>query len=495
MSTDKDRYEALIVALPQTLIRVDRQGNILDSFQGPASRHSQLFDSGTIFSNYGQERGLLFMDRIGRAFESDQIQTLEFAARSRVNIYYEAKFIRVDNEEVLIVITDITAQREQNIILRKSEELFKSVFACSPNPTALIHPEGHFLRVNSAFCAMLGYYPEELEGADCLSITHPEDREESNVHRVKILNDPLAGPQRLSKRYLHRDGHIIWADITALLVRDGIRKPLHFISQIRDITVEKETYDRLEYLVSERTKELQATNETLASFAYAASHDLREPLNKISAFSLRLLERYGDRLDDKGRQYLDVMRSAALRMTSLIDDLLEYSRTGKDSSFKEPVSICKVLAEVLFDLDGSIQAAKAEIVVGDLPVVWAHTTHIRRVLQNLLSNAIKFRKVGVPLKVTIEGVVDKDQATITITDNGIGFSNEKAEHIFVLFTRLHSRVEYPGTGVGLALCRKILSQYNGTIVAKGEPDVGSTFTIRIPVGGPDEQQNPPGSVR
>jgi light-regulated signal transduction histidine kinase (bacteriophytochrome) len=252
--------------------------------------------------------------------------------------------------------------------------------------------------------------------------------------------------------------------------------------QIKDITAERATRQQLEDLVAERTKELQATNETLASFAYAASHDLREPLNKISAFSSRVIERYGEKLDERGQQYLEVMRSAAARMTRLVDDLLEYSRTGRENMPPMAVDLKQVIAEVVSDLDSPVQEAHAEIQIGDLPTIYAHSTRMRQVFQNLLSNAIKFRRADVPLKVDIRGSVEHGLATITVTDNGIGFDNGKAEHIFILFTRLHSRLEYPGTGIGLALCRKILSQYGGTIRARGEPNAGATFTIRIPVG-------------
>jgi len=251
---------------------------------------------------------------------------------------------------------------------------------------------------------------------------------------------------------------------------------------IRDITRAKEVMSRLEGMVLNRTHQLEVSNEALQSFAYAASHDLREPLNKITNFGNRLAGLLREEAEPKVQECLEVMQSASTRMTKLIDDLLSYSKAGggEQVPFMD-VDLNVVVAEVLTDLELVLDEAKAEVIVGDLPTVRGHSAQFRILFQNLLSNAIKFRKPDVLPVVRIDGTVEEDLAFVTVADNGIGFDQKFADKIFSVFTRLHTRFAYPGTGIGLALCRRIISHYGGYISAKGEPGKGATFTVTIPL--------------
>jgi len=249
---------------------------------------------------------------------------------------------------------------------------------------------------------------------------------------------------------------------------------------IRDVTQVRQIQTRLEQAVEERTRELATSNEALMSFAYAASHDLREPLTKILAFGNRLKEMLSGVMPPKGAEYLDVMLSGAKRMTNLIDDLLAYSRAGgKESVPPGPVDLNRIVDEVVIDLETPIQETAAVITVGRLPTVWGYPGRLRQVVQNLLSNALKFHKVNEPPRISIEGREEEDRGIVTVEDKGIGFGLEDAEALFTIFTRLHTRFEYPGTGVGLALCRRLLSQMGGTIEASGQPGVGALFTLSL----------------
>lgn len=250
---------------------------------------------------------------------------------------------------------------------------------------------------------------------------------------------------------------------------------------IRDVSEQKRTQKKLEDAVTARTKQLEASNRALESFAYAASHDLREPLNKIKGFGTRLQEKNASQLDEKGRRYLDVMLTATERMTQLIDNLLSFARAGRTESPLMVVDLGQVLREALSDLEMRVQEAEADVVMGELPTVHAHSMQIRQVFFNLLSNALKFRHPERPLIIRIRGNVEGNDAVISVQDNGIGFDQKHSVKIFEVFTRLHTRFDFPGTGIGLALCRRLLEPYGATIEGHGEPGEGATFTIRIPL--------------
>jgi signal transduction histidine kinase len=248
--------------------------------------------------------------------------------------------------------------------------------------------------------------------------------------------------------------------------------------KIRDITDWTNNRQLLEERVNTRTAELQASNDELRQFAYAASHDLREPLGKIKAFGNRLQEKYGDRLDDKGFEYLNVMQNAADRMLLLIDDLLEYSRVGRKEHAQEWVNLDSVVAEVIDVF--SERLTDANIEVGKLPVIWGDRHQMLILFQNLIGNSLKFRCPERPSRVRVSAINDGTCHVITVEDNGIGFDPEYAERIFQIFERLHTRFNYPGTGIGLALCRKIVDRHGGSIRGIGRPGEGATFELRLP---------------
>jgi light-regulated signal transduction histidine kinase (bacteriophytochrome) len=238
------------------------------------------------------------------------------------------------------------------------------------------------------------------------------------------------------------------------------------------------------------TQKLERSNRELQDFAYVASHDLQEPLRKIEAFGDRLATRYGGGLPDDGKMFLERMQNAAGRMRRLINDLLDYSRvTTKGKPFTR-VELGEVLTGVLSDLQIRIEESGATIKVEALPAIDADATQMRQLLQNVLSNALKFRNPDVKPEISITCSVDDSSvflgarpphARIEITDNGIGFDNKYKEQIFTIFQRLHGRLEYEGTGVGLATVRKIVERHGGSIDADGRPGMGATFIIDLPL--------------
>ena len=216
-----------------------------------------------------------------------------------------------------------------------------------------------------------------------------------------------------------------------------------------------------------------------------ASHDLQEPLRKIEAFGERLVSRYANLLPDDGRMFVDRMQNAAGRMRKLINDLLSYSRVTTDAKGFQKASLAKILTEVVSDLQIRIEETDATVEFGDLPVIDCEPMQMRQLMQNLLGNALKFRKPDVKpvIRVSAEShtEVEKPYIVLSIADNGIGFDNQFREQIFTIFQRLHSRNEYEGTGIGLATVRKIVERHGGSIVADGQPGVGATFNVTLPI--------------
>ena len=294
----------------------------------------------------------------------------------------------------------------------------------------------------------------------------PEEAERALAEREarKTLTERTTVKQRL------KDGRVI-AVMNEPMAGGGT------IATYTDIT---ESEEQAAALASYNAK-LEASNRELQDFAHVASHDLQEPLRKIEAFSDRLMRKFGDDLPEQGQMYVDRMQDAAGRMRTLINDLLDYSRvTSKGKQF-EPTDLNEVLRGVLSDLAVRIDETAAHIDVGDLPVIHSDETQMRQLFQNLLSNGLKFLRPDVPPILSVTAEVEGDHVTFRVADNGIGFDNRFKDQIFTIFQRLHGRLEYEGTGVGLATTRKIVERHHGSIDADGRPGEGATFIIRLPL--------------
>ncbi|MBC7546606.1 PAS domain-containing protein [Candidatus Saccharibacteria bacterium] len=247
----------------------------------------------------------------------------------------------------------------------------------------------------------------------------------------------------------------------------------------------KQANERLEKRVLERTAELNSTNlnlqrsnQELQDFAYVASHDLQEPLRKIQAFGNLLQDEYASELGE-GSDYLNRMRSAAARMSILIEDLLSFSRVTTDAKPFTSVNLNEVLSEVLEDLENRIDTTGGSVESEDLPTINADHTQIRQLLQNLVGNALKFHKVDTPPIVKVACQVLPNTIELTVTDNGVGFDEKYLDRIFAVFQRLHGRDVYEGTGIGLAVCRKIVERHGGSITATSQLDNGASFIVSL----------------
>lgn len=310
-----------------------------------------------------------------------------------------------------------------------------------------------------------------------------------------------SGIYQYEARILLPDDTIAWVKIQGKVIYDEQHVPVKIIGTLRDITEEKAFSQALERQVQERTKELAIQNETLEkmnaelkSFAYVSSHDLQEPLRKIRIFSERILETEGNNLSAKGKDYFSRIERATITMQTLIKDLLVYSRTSNTERIFERKEIKDLLNEVKEQLNEALEEKKATINTGPLGNALIIPFQFKQLLINLISNSLKFSRAGEAPVVNIEhqvvkgtaipgnpAVLDHDYHHITIKDNGIGFDNEFREKIFEIFQRLNQKEKFEGTGIGLAIVKKIVDNHQGFIFAQGEKDKGAQFDIYFPI--------------
>jgi light-regulated signal transduction histidine kinase (bacteriophytochrome) len=245
-----------------------------------------------------------------------------------------------------------------------------------------------------------------------------------------------------------------------------------------DITDRKQAEEALE----RKTEELERSNRELQMFAYVTSHDLQEPLRGIASFTQLLAKRYGKDLDSEAQEFMKFITDGTTRMQQLIHDLLAFSRVQTRGEPFSPVDINNVLEEVKVNLRVAIEETGAVLTTDPLPVITADRTQIIQVFQNLIQNAIKFRKKDETPRVHVTAERNGDEWVFSVRDNGIGIEPQYFEKIFVIFQQLHSKGEYPGTGIGLAIAKRIIERHGGRIWVESEPGRGSTFSFTIPAG-------------
>ena len=319
------------------------------------------------------------------------------------------------------------------------------------------------------------------------SFTHPENRETVDGFMANTMADTGATDVEIKIITAKKNVKIIRS--LARVIKDKDGKTIKFVGSVHDITRQRQVEEDLKNNVLE----LNRSNKELEEFAYVASHDLQEPLRKISTFSDRLNEKYKDVLKGDGEMYLGRMMASAENMRQLINSLLEFSRISKSTLPFAPVNINFIIHQVKADLELPLEETGATIVCEALPTIMASMIQIKQLFENLINNAVKFRKADIPpvINISAKELLDDDKIIyslqadvayikIEVTDNGIGFENEYASKIFQIFQRLHGKSEYPGSGIGLAICKKIVEHHKGVMYAKGTPGEGARFVIILP---------------
>jgi PAS domain S-box-containing protein len=379
---------------------------------------------------------------------------------------------------IMIVLIALYFINIDNIKRKKAEEELNRFFTLSLDMMCIIGDDGYFKRINPAFEDVLGYTRDELFSKPYHEFIHPEDKEKTLTEVTKMINEGTK--LTIENRCIRKDGTYRWLAWKSVPV-----EKMRYASA-RDITEQKIAAEQikkmnqeLELRVQRRTSELKRSNEELQQFAYVASHDLQEPLRMVASYMQLLERKYKGKLDEKADMYIGFAVDGASRMKALINDLLNFSRVDSKAKTLAPTDFNVTLEEVMQNLKEAIKENKAKIIVeGTLPTIIAESSQMIQLFQNFISNAIKFKGDNIP-EIRVSAEEQPAHWVFKIKDNGIGIEKEYWDRIFVIFQRLNNRVEYPGTGIGLAICKKIVERHGGKIWLESETGKGTTFFFTI----------------
>jgi PAS domain S-box-containing protein len=383
----------------------------------------------------------------------------------------------------MVLCQDVTAQIQAQQKLEDSESRFRLLSNEMPQFVWTGDAEGNLGYFNEAVYKYSGLSKEEIARDGWLQIVHPEDRDENIrlwTHAISTGEDFI-----FEHRFKRADGEYRWQLSRAIPQRDAQGIIQQWIGTSTDIQDRKNVEEQLGNLVAERTKELQRSNDDLQQFAHVASHDLKEPVRKVKTFTSRLEQHLNGVLDETSSRYIEKIHSATNRMFSMIDGVLTYSTINASTQAPEKVDLNEVMKNIEADFEVIIQKTEATLTYGELPTIEGAPVLLYQLFYNLVNNAIKFAKADIApeIIITSEMISDGHRKTVklNLSDNGIGFEEEQSKSIFETFTRLNSKDKYEGTGLGLALCKKIVERHCGSISASGVPGVGATFTILLPI--------------
>ncbi|WP_266367585.1 PAS domain-containing sensor histidine kinase [Tellurirhabdus rosea] len=499
---DKERLQA-VMDLAQTGIFLfapvrDEAGNITDfrftntntalaSYVGQTPE-TLIGDLGSRWFPGYQTNGLL--DAYRRTYEEKQLHRFEFHYYDDgIDAWLDIQSTRLE-EEVLVTFSDITILKKTELEVQKQAAFLEKVINGSLNGLIACDPvrdetgaivDLRITLANEAASQMNGRSMEQLVGHTLMEVFPSLDQ--TRLMQVYLHTSRTGEIQRIEE-YYHYDGMNSWFDVIVTSLSEG-RTLISFM----DITDGKKLQGQLEESVSELLK----SNENLQQFAYVASHDLQEPLRKIQAFGDMLSQQLAAQVEPEQLDIIHRMQNASERMQVLIRDLLTYSRlTTKREPFR-PVDLQEILAEVVADLETTIREKAAQLTLKPLPTVVGDALQLRQLFQNLLSNALKFTHPDVPpvIQITcakvrrsevpaLKGSGPADYFAIGVKDNGIGFDEQYRERIFGAFQRLHTRSQYAGTGIGLAIVKKVIDNHNGAITASSRREEGAEFTVYLP---------------
>ncbi len=381
----------------------------------------------------------------------------------------------------LCTINDISERKFMEESLRESEERFRSAFENAAIGIALVTPDGRFIGSNQSLCSIFGYTKEELLATNFQAITYSEDLDADIDFARRMMSGEITC-YRVEKRFVHKNGNVGWIFLNSSVVYNKAGKPLYFVSQVQDITEKK----KMEKQLQQRNEELERSNKDLEQFAYVTSHDLKEPIRKIVGFTELFSNKYKGELDGEADEYIHYIVDGAKRMQRLIQDLLKFSRAGRQRLQLEHTDLTDLLHSAIENLESIVKENTAVISFRKLPVLKVAPVHFIQVFQNLLSNAIKYRSEAAPC-IDVSAVREDGKWILSFKDNGIGIDPQYFERIFEVFQRLHGNNEYRGTGIGLAICKKIIERHGGEIWVESKLGKGTTFKFSLPEANQEEK--------
>jgi PAS domain S-box-containing protein len=414
----------------------------------------------------------------------DSLQaTLEFVGRnylramrrdgSVVPVSAKMKSVNLGGERLVVVsLVDLSSQMQAE----DAQTYLSAIVESSDDAIVAKTLDGVITHWNKAAQNLYQYTDKEMIGQSVNKIIPEEIRGELEDILLKIKHEHKV--DQYETVHLKKDSSLVEVLITISPIKNAQGEVIGASAITKDISEQKK---RTEEILLQKNKALQSSNDELQHFAFIASHDLNEPLRKIHSFGSLLLQGDYGKLDARGEEYLEYMLSAATRMSSLLDSLLSYSRVISKAKPFEAVDLNQTLIAVLDDLEIAIRDANGAVDVDELPTIQAEPAQMRQLFQNLIGNSLKYAKSDEAPVINITAELSKHNVTIEIADNGIGFEPEYTSQVFEMFRRLHGRKEYSGTGVGLAICKKIVERHGGSIKAIGEPNKGAIFIIKLPI--------------
>ncbi|MEG4066008.1 PAS domain S-box protein [Microcoleus sp. Pol11C2] len=368
---------------------------------------------------------------------------------------------------------DITERKLTETALLESEFKYRQIVELAEEGIWVIDRNSLTTYVNHAMARMLGYSELEMFGRSLFDFMDERDKPQAieNIERRK----QGIGEQHEFK-FKTKDGKDIWTDMSTSPVMDSQGNLLSCCALVYNITGRKEAEQQMLQL----TEDLKRSNEELEQFAYVASHDLQEPLRAVTSYTQLLAQRYQGNLDDRADKYIHYIVDGATRMQQLINDLLAYSRLGTRGQEFEQADCNAVVKQTMCNLQIAIAETKAVITCDAMPTVMADEFQLVQLFQNLLANSIKFCRQDIPL-IHIAACRQESEWVFSVRDNGIGIDPQYAERIFIIFARLHSRRQYSGTGIGLAMCKRIVERHGGRIWVESQEGKGANFYFTIPI--------------
>ncbi|GAB6052084.1 hypothetical protein JCM17960_09040 [Magnetospira thiophila] len=486
LQKSEERFRNLYELAPLPYQSLDESGQIIEvneawlNFLG--YRRAEVIGH-PILDFLAPEQDHLLKERLPLFLEQGEIHGVEFDFRNRAGAI---RTVSIEGQvgygtdggvrQTHCILTDVTARRQAERDLRRSEAKYRRLVEEIESEYFLYshNPEGVTDYVSPSVTQMLGYTQEAFCGPYTKYMTDNPINIQAKAHTRQSLAGVKQPAYEVEIR--HNNGSPRMLEVSESPVRNEAGQVISVEGIAHDITQQKEA----EAKILRTVEELTQSNIELERFAYVASHDLQEPLRAIVSFSQLLLQKHGDCLDGEAEEYLNFIADGAKRMNTLVQGLLQYSRLSARAEPFGTVRIAEVLEIVRRNLRESLVESGAEIVVGDLPEIRADSLQISMLLQNLISNAIKYRHSERRLIITLSVERLADVWRFTVADNGIGIEERFFTRIFEIFRRLHSPAHYPGTGIGLSLCKRIVERHGGTIWVESEPGVGSSFLFDLP---------------
>jgi PAS domain S-box-containing protein len=382
--------------------------------------------------------------------------------------------------------TEVAERKKAESELRASEASYRALHESMMDAFVRVDMSGRIVEFNGAYKHMLGYSEGELLSLSYQKLTPAKWHDfEARIVEEQIMKRGYS--EVYEKEYRRKDGTVFPIELRASLLRDSAGKPLNIWAIVREISTRKAMEAELKTLnadlerrVAERTAELEASNTELEAFSHTVSHDLRAPLRHIHGYADLLSSYLGNGLSEQGRHYLDTISDATRQMGQLIDDLLQFSKTGRLEVHRAGCDMQRTVNEILASLEPDCAGREIRWILGNLPQVQGDCAMLRQVWTNLLANAVKYTRKKQEARIEVGVREEGDELICFVRDNGVGFDMQYADNLFGVFQRMHSPDEFEGTGIGLATVRRIVARHGGRTWAEAAPDKGATFYFSLP---------------